>query len=151
MEWISANFQIKGDKRQSAPVGTGTSSTAAKIKHELEAVKATAQEAFDSHRRFWPYTLLEGTYGTYFGWKAVRHSKKNAKKAARLFGIKVKSAAHPLDVIIQIVSPAGADTRRWVDALLFAYNKRVARKDLVKFLKANGGIAGCAHRQRQRD
>ena len=147
MQWISANFRMKRHERKSARVATVTSSTAAKIKHELEAVKSKAQKAFDSHRRFWTYTLLEGAFGTYFGWKEVRRSRKNAKKAARLFGINVNSAADPLDVIIEIVTPPGVDTRRWVDALLFAYSKRVAPKDLVKFLKANGGIAGCAHQR----
>jgi hypothetical protein len=118
------------------------------IKAQLEAVKEAAQKAFDSHRRFWSYTLLEGAYGVYFRWKAVRHSKKNGKKAARLFEVNVNSAAHPLEVIIEIVAPPGVDTRRWVDALLFAYSKRAVPKDLVKFFKANGGPAGCAHRQR---
>jgi hypothetical protein len=148
MGWISANFQMKRHERKSDRVAAVMSSTEAKIKQELEAVKATAQEAFDSHRRFWSYTLLEGAYGVYFRWKAVCHSKKNGKKAARLFGVNVNSAAHPLEVIIKIVTPSGVDTRRWVDALLFAYSKRVAPKDLVKFFKANGGPAGCAHRQR---
>jgi hypothetical protein len=149
MEWTkTANFQMKRHKRKSARVAAVMSSTEAKIKQELEAVKATVQEAFDSHRRFWPYTALQDAYGVYFRWKAVSHSKKNAKKAARLFGINVNSAAHPLEVIIEIVTPPGVDTRRWVDALLFAYSKRVAPEDLVKFLKENGGIAGCARRQR---
>jgi hypothetical protein len=113
------------------------------IKGELEAIRTAAQKAFDTHRRFWFHTPLEGAYALYDKWKAVRHSKKNAKQAARLFDIKMKKGAHPLEVIIKIVTPRGADKRRWVDGLLFAYNEGVAPKDLVKFLKANGGISGC--------
>jgi hypothetical protein len=41
------------------------------------------------------------------------------------------------------VTPTGVDTRRWVDGLRFARKQGVAPKDLVPFLKANGGISGC--------
>lgn len=148
MGWTTktAKFHIKSDQRKSAPVVTAMSSTEAKIKAELEAVKAAAQKAFDSHRRFWLHVPLQGAYSIFDVWRADRHSKKNAKKAARLFNIKMKNGAHPLEVIVKIVTPRGADKRRWVDGLLFAYNEGVAPKDLVKFLKANGGIAGCANK-----
>jgi hypothetical protein len=118
------------------------------IKAKLEAVKATAQKAFDSHRRFWFYALLEGAYSTFVEWRAVRHSQKNAKKAARLYGVKIEEDTHPLSVIIKIVTPPGVDTRRWVEGLLFAHNKGVQPKDLVAFLKEHGGPAGCARGER---
>jgi hypothetical protein len=116
------------------------------IKRKLDELKAAIQQAFDTHSRFWFYTLLEGAYALYDEWRAVRHSKKNAKKAARLFGVKVKKDAHPLSVIIKIVAPGGVDSRRWVDGLRFARKQGVAPKDLTAFLKANGGIAGCARK-----
>jgi hypothetical protein len=132
------------------PLGNKNAKTATSkkegIKRELEAVKAMAQKAFGSHRRFWFHTLLEGAYALYGKWRAVRHSQKNAKTGARLFGVKAKKGAHPLDIIIKIVTPPGVDTRRWVEGLLFAYNEGVAPKGLVAFLKTNGGIAGCAHK-----
>ena len=56
-------------------------------------------------------------------------------------------SARTLGVIIEIVTPPGMDTRRWRDGLLFAYNAGVAPKNLVAFLKQNGGIAGCARLQ----
>jgi hypothetical protein len=118
----------------------------AEIKRELKEVKAAAQKHFDSHRRFWSYFLLQGVYDTYVGWKTDGHSRKNAKLAARVFGIKVNISVDPLDVIIKIVTPAGVDTRRWASALRFAYKAGVTPKDLIKFVKENGGIAGCARR-----
>jgi hypothetical protein len=139
----TAKFEKKKDQRKSAPVASAVRPTEDEIKRELEAIRTAAQKAFDTHRRFWFHTPLEGAYALYDKWKAVRHSKKNAKQAARLFDIKMKKGAHPLEVIIKIVTPRGADTRRWVDGLLFAYNEGVAPKDLVPFLKANGGISGC--------
>ena len=107
MGWTTntAKFQIKSDQRKSAPVVAAMSSTEAKIKAELEAVKAAAQKAFNSHRRFWFHVLLQGAYSIFVVWRADRHAKKNAKTAARLFDIKMKKGAHPLEVIIKIVTP----------------------------------------------
>src|SRR5260370_6449855 len=83
------------------------------IKAKLEASKAIIQRAFDSRSRFWFYTLLECASALYDEWRAVRHSKKNAKKAARSFGLKIKDGAHPLTAIIKVLTPTGVDTRRW--------------------------------------
>jgi hypothetical protein len=65
-----------------------------------------------------------------------------------LFGVKRENGAHPLGVIIKSVTPDGVDTRRWVNGLRFAYQQGIAPKDLVGFLNANGGIAGCARKFR---
>jgi len=74
------------------------------IKAKLDALKATIQRAFDSRSRFWFYTLLACAYALYDEWRAVRHSKKNAKKAARSFGLKIKDGAHPLTAIIKVLT-----------------------------------------------
>ena len=116
------------------------------IKAELEALKVTIQRAFDSHRRFWFYTCSRRAYAVYANGGRYHHSKKNSKKAARLFGVKIKNGAHPLTAIIKVLTPTGVDTRRWTDGLRFARKKGVAPKDLLAFLKANGGIAGCARK-----
>ena len=113
------------------------------IKAKLDELKAAIQQAFDTHRRFWFQTALEGAYAIYVEWKDLGKSKKAAKVAAALFGVKIKDGAHPLSVIIKIVTPTGVDTRRWVDGLRFARKQGVAPKGLVPFLKANGGISGC--------
>jgi hypothetical protein len=118
------------------------------IKARVDELKAAIQQAFDTHRRFWFYTLLEAAYALYDEWRAVHHSKKNAKKAARLFGVKIKAGTHPLAAIINVLAPTGVDTRRWPDGLRFARKKGIAPKDLVAFLSANGGIAGCARKFR---
>src|ERR1700738_807036 len=114
------------------------------IKAKLDELKAAVQKAFDTHRRFWFQTALEGAYAIYVEWKDLGKSKKAAKVAAALFGVKIKDGAPPLSVILKIVTPTGVDTRRWVDGLRFARKQGVAPKDLVPFLKANGGISGCA-------
>src|ERR1700730_7368759 len=89
------------------------------IKAKLDELKAAIQQAFDTHRRFWFQTALEGAYAIYVEWKDLGKSKKAAKVAAALFGAKIKDGAHPLSVIFEIVTPRGADKRRWVDGLLF--------------------------------
>jgi hypothetical protein len=121
-------------------------SAKSEIKDKLDKLKATVAKAFETRRRFWFHTLLEGAYALDVEWKAV--GKKNAKAAADLFGVKREKGAHPLSTIIKIVTPKGVDTRRWVDGLQFAYQQGIAPKDLVAFLKANGGIAGCARKFR---
>ena len=123
-----------------------SSTVESEIEAKLDELKAAIQQAFDTHRRFWFYSVLKGVYALYGEWKDVRQSKKNAKDAAALFGIKLENGAHPLTTIIKIVTPGGVDTRRWVDGLRFARKQGVAPKDLLAFLKANGGIAGCAHK-----
>jgi hypothetical protein len=84
----------------------------------------------------------------YIEWKDARESKKNAKIAAAVFGVARAIDDHPLTTIVKVVTPQGVDTRRWVDGLLYAYKQGIAPKDLVGFLDANGGIAGCARKFR---
>jgi hypothetical protein len=118
------------------------------IKRDIELLKASVLKAFEARGRFWFHAALEGSYALYVAWKDVGKSKKNAKDAAALFGIKRENGAHPLSTISKIVTPSTADTRRWVDGLRFARKHGVAPKDLLAFLKANGGIAGCARKFR---
>jgi hypothetical protein len=126
--------------------GAVVTATAQEIKRELDGLRESDQKAFETRRRFWFYIELEGAYAVYIQWKAEGNSKKNAKIAAALFGVKHENGAHPLSTIIKIVTPKGVDTRRWVKGLRFAYKQGIAPKDLVAFLKANGGIAGCDRR-----
>src|SRR5439155_18000612 len=99
------------------------------IKRELDNLKALVAKAFKTRKRFWFHTELEGAYALFCEWKGVRKSKKNAKAAAALFGIKRENGAHPLSTIIKIVTPKGVDTRRWVKGLRFAYKQGIAPKD----------------------
>jgi hypothetical protein len=140
----TAKFEKKKDQRKSAPVAAAVQPTKDEIKREIELLKAAVQKAYAARGRFWFHAALEGSYSLYVAWKDLGKSKKAAKVAAALFGVKIKDGAHPLSVIIKIVTPTGVDTRRWLDGLRFARKQGVAPKDLVPFLKANGGIAGCA-------
>jgi hypothetical protein len=58
----------------------------------------------------------------------------------------VRADASPIRVILE-ASCNQPDLRirsRWIRALEFAAAKNIASDDLPKFLRANGGIAGCA-------
>lgn len=140
-----------GKPRKMTKPTVESSTVESEIKAKLDALKATIQQAFDSRSRFWFYTLLECAYALYDEWRAVHHPKKNAKKAARLFGIKIKDGAHPLTTIIKVLTPPGVNTRRWVNGLRFARKQGVAPKDLVAFLKANGGMSGCERKFRAKE
>jgi hypothetical protein len=139
-----AKFEKKKDQRKSAPVASAVRPTKDEIKRDIELLKASVLKAFEARGRFWFHVALKGSYALYVAWKDVGKSKKNAKDAAALFGIKRENGAHPLSTIIKLVTPGGVDTRRWVNGLRFARKQGVAPKDLVAFIKENGGIAGCA-------
>jgi hypothetical protein len=125
---------------------TDATATAPEIKRKLDDLTASAAKAFDTRRRFWFYTVLQGALAVYIEWKAEGNSKKNAKIAAALFGVKRKKGDHPLSTIVKVVKPKGVDTRDWVTGLQSAYEQGVAPKDLIAFLQRNGGIRGCARR-----
>jgi hypothetical protein len=134
----------KYHKTKVTPKGAAKFIVTGEIKRDIELLKASVLKAFEARGRFWFHAALEGSYALYVAWKDVRKSKKNAKTAAALFGVTRNNNAHPLTVIVKIVTPNGVDTRRWVNGLRFAHSEGVAPEGLIAFLKAKGGIAGCA-------
>jgi hypothetical protein len=145
MPWGKSHKEKKSTLKSSI-TGQAASAGERDIKGELEAAKVAAQKAFDSHRRFWFHDVLKDAYSIYIDWKEGRQSKKNAKRAASFYGVKIKKGAHPLAAIIKIVTPTGVDTRRWVDGLRYALKNGIPPNELITFLKEHGGIAGCARR-----
>jgi sensor histidine kinase regulating citrate/malate metabolism len=120
--------------------------TAPEIKRELDGLRESAHKAFQTRRRFWFHTVLEGAYALNLEWKEDGNAKNNAKAAAALFGVKREKGDHPLSTIVKVVKPKGVDSRDWVTGLQSAYEQGVAPKDLIAFLQGNGGIRGCARR-----
>lgn len=57
----------------------------------------------------------------------------------------VRSGQHPLRTIIDASCDRGGKTSsRWTRALEFAVLKNIPPDDLLRFLRANNGISGCA-------
>src|SRR6266480_4916771 len=100
--------------------GALVTTTAPEIKRELDGLRESAHKAFETRRRFWSYTALEGAYALYLELKEDGNPKKNAKAAAALFGVKRKNGDRALSTIIKIVTPKGVDARDWVKALRYA-------------------------------
>lgn len=117
------------------------------IKRELDRIRESALEAFESRRRFWFYPMLNDVYAFFAKWKKVRRSKKCAKIAARLFGVDLGN--DPLRVFIDAVAPDRVNNKtrtRWAVGLCNVWKQGVSPRDIDDFFKANGGIAGCARR-----
>lgn len=126
---------------------TGTSLT--NIGRQIRKLKKSYKHAFRPHHgRFDIIDYLEAVLR--LKWKA---KNKNARRALRkdirsVSRVKVRKGKGTLHTIME-ASAGSAPARmrnRWVQALLYADKNRslVGSKGLTEFLKANGGIAGCA-------
>jgi hypothetical protein len=90
--------------------------------------------------------FLKVAYGIYVNWKQEKHAKRSARELARQKGIRWRKGMSPIRVLIEASLP-NADFRqksRWVRALEYIYSEDVREIELRKFLKHNGGFAGCA-------
>jgi|SoiMethySBSTD1v2_1073268.scaffolds.fasta_scaffold517533_1 hypothetical protein len=115
------------------------------IKRELDLIRASAQEAFDSRRRFWFYPMLTDVYRFFTKVKKIRRSKKCAQIAAAHYGINLDD--DPIRVFIDVVTPGPVNNksrRRWAVGLRKLWKRKVSPEGVDAFFKANGGIAGCA-------
>jgi hypothetical protein len=92
------------------------------------------------------HDFLEAAYEVYLNWKKRRRSKRTARKLAQKKGIKWRKGMSPIRVLIEVALPK-ADFRqksRWVRALEYIYSEEIRTDELRKFLRRNGGFAGCA-------
>ena len=85
----------KYHKTKVTPKGTAKFIVTGEIKRDIELLKASVLKAFEARGRFWFQAALEGAYALYVAWRDVGKSKKNAKNAARLFGVKIRMVLTP--------------------------------------------------------
>jgi hypothetical protein len=90
------------------PKSPKTTSVESGIKITIERFKVVAENAYNSRKRFWFYEMLANTYELYASWKAEKHSKKNAKRTATLFGLDLPEDTHPLRVLIEAIARVSA-------------------------------------------
>src|SRR5271165_5612303 len=77
--------------------------------------------------------------------RRTKQAKKAAGLIAKLFQLRSPKHTHPIRVIIDATSTADNKTKsRWSRALRYAWRERKTWKDLKRFLRENGGPAGCA-------
>jgi hypothetical protein len=96
--------------------------------------------------RFEIYTFLKSIYRTYMRWKDRRVARRSARLMAQGLSITRRKGTSPIRVLIEATFP-GADLRqksRWVRALEYLASEDVPTREFKRFIRANGGLAGCA-------
>jgi hypothetical protein len=96
--------------------------------------------------RFEIYNFLEVIYRVYFDWKQRKIAKRSARLLADELSIAPRKGTSPIRVLIEASLP-GVDPRqksRWVRALEYIYAEGVPPPRFRKFVRARGGVAGCA-------
>jgi hypothetical protein len=111
----------------------------------IDGLRGLERRCFASRSRFAFYDYLATVFELYVQLRQTNQAKKAARIIARLFGLRTEERAHPIRVIIDATSTADLKTRsRWTRALRYAGRERRAWTDLKRFLRENGGPAGCA-------
>jgi hypothetical protein len=96
--------------------------------------------------RFEIYSFLKSIYRVYMRWKDRRVARRSARLMAQELSITRRKGTSPLRVLIEATFP-GADLRqksRWVRALEYLASEDVPAQQFKRFIRANGGLAGCA-------
>ena len=130
-----------------APMHTGSSST--KIGRKICGLQKLHSRAFRPHHgRFDIVDYLEEVLRLNWTAKSKEDRGILRKKTRLESGVRARKGKGTIHTIIE--ATAGSTPyrirNRWVQALLYANKRRsiVKNDGLTKFLKANGGIAGCA-------
>jgi len=96
--------------------------------------------------RFEIYSFLKSIYRVYMRWEDHRVARRSARLMAQELSITRRKGTSPIRILIEATFP-GADLRqksRWVRALEYLASEDVAPGEFKRFIRANGGLAGCA-------
>jgi len=92
------------------------------------------------------YDYLTIIYSIYCEWRRQKRAKHSARLLAEAANIPLRKGMSPIRILIDATLP-GADLKqrsRWVRALEYAHSEGVPAGQFRKFVRANGGLAGCA-------
>jgi hypothetical protein len=117
-----------------------------KIVARIRKVRRAAEKSAKSKKRFAHRRYLRSVY------RAYRHFEDNnllphlIEIAPSVFRARVRSDFHPVRVIIEAsFFRADPKTRsRWTRALQYAVAERADPDELLQFIRAHNGVAGCA-------
>jgi len=120
------------------------------VSPDLAAAIQPAKEAAARLRRrvgrFEIYDLLEAIYRVYVDWKRHKIAKRSARALADGLNIVRRKSMSPIRVLIEASLPRAhfKQKSRWVRALEYVYSETVSPSKFRKFVRARGGLAGCA-------
>ena len=117
-----------------------------KIIERIRRVKRAGDRASRSNSRFAEYKYLRAVLRAYEVFADRRLLSHFVIIAPSELMTPVRADSHPIRIIIDATctQPDLRMRSRWTRAIEFAVQRNVASSDLPKFIKANGGISGCA-------
>ena len=140
------NLNIDADGRTARQLGSN-------VTQQLVSIRSAVPGRTKPSGRFDCYIYLHAVYATYRVWKRQSVATKLARKLALALQIPSRAGVNPIRILIE-ATYADADPKqksRWVRALQHAHAQHTTVDKLTAFIKANGGIAGCAARAAQDD
>jgi hypothetical protein len=116
---------------------------------EIAAIQSAMKAALVLKRRigrFAIYGFLEAIYQVYVDWKLRKSTKRSARVLTKQVGIIPRKGMSPIRVLIEATFPDADFKRksRWVRALEYVYSEKVSPSQFRRFVRARGGINGCA-------
>jgi hypothetical protein len=116
------------------------------LEDTIQSAKEIAARLNKRVGRFEIYSFLKSIYRVYTQWKDRGVARRSARLLAQELSITRRKGTSPIRVLIEATFP-GADLRqksRWVRALEYLASEDVPTPEFKKFIRANGGLAGCA-------
>jgi hypothetical protein len=134
--------EIRADSDR-APVSKRSSSRA--IKDELAEVAAAFDKMQKTRARDAIYDYLQAVRALVHVWERRGRADRKARRALRLRRLKAAKYPEPYAALIACTSRADIKARsKWARALQYVASCPPSEKSLKEFMKAEGGINGCA-------
>jgi hypothetical protein len=116
-----------------------------RLESEIAILKQLERQCLTRRQRFAFYGYLARAYKLYERLRRNSEANKGARRIRILCGLPTNRSMHPLRTILDATSSADQKAKsRWTRALRFAWHERRRWKKFEKFLRQNGGPAGCA-------
>lgn len=115
------------------------------LKNDIAILKELGERCSRRRQRFAFYGYLAGVYKLYERLRRNNEANRDAQRIRSLFDLPTNRYTHPVRTILDATSSTDEKTKsRWTRALRFAWHERRRWKNFEKFLRQNGGPAGCA-------
>ena len=96
--------------------------------------------------RFEIYGYLGAVYSVYVRWRRRKNANRLARAVANDSNIARRKSMSPIRILIEATLPRAhfKHKSRWVRALEYVHSQNVSPSDFSSFIRARGGLAGCA-------
>ena len=117
------------------------------IKDDLAKVTAAWHKMQKARARDAIYDYLAAVYDVVHDWERRGRADRRARRALRRRGLKAPKHPEPYAAVIACTSAADIKARsKWTRALRYFASRPPKGESLKSFMKANGGVNGCASR-----